>query len=338
MKPGATRLGQATAVSHGTMVADFGVTTPDRLAVVGLTRQDVTGVAGSELAEGQAYLVGSLSSGLGNAGSDVDIHVFRSGLTTRIGPYMHFANNVVVDVECFPLDWPAQLAGQAAQCRTTVTPAAIVALTVPPDPVIDWEMVSRWLHALPFDDATPPVFDKSQGGDILPVLVRCALDDLLCFVTTARLADAANEPDPVRQYLWRTASRHFMEFSCRGAGDVTPNGKWLPARARRLGVDHGEATSEASFRLATGQSQLPLPEAWDLTRLDPAADAKVINFAGQKRLLNRHGRLMNTWCDAQGIVSELMADYDSAQLLQAIRRAELDVSVDAGRLRKALVS
>lgn len=337
MEPAISMLGRAAALSHGDGIANFGVTITDCLAVVGLTQHELISAAGSELAEGQAYLVGSLSAGLGNAGSDVDIHVLRPGLTTKVGPYMHFANNVVVDVECFPLDWPTQIAEEASHCETTATPAGTVALAVPPDPVTSWDLVSRWLHALPLDNVTPPIFDKRQSACIQAVLVRNALDALLCYVTIARLADAANESASVRQYLWRTATRHFIEFCCRGAGDVTPNQKWLPARAHRLGIDQGEATSESSFYLATRQSCLLLPEALELTRLDPAADAKVINFAGQKRLLNRHGRLMNSWCGASGIVSELMADYDPAQLLQAVRRAELDMSVDADRLREALV-
>lgn len=299
------------------------------LNVVGVTHEELRHAAGSALDGGAAYLVGSLSSGFGNAGSDVDVHVLRHGDALRTGPHLSFVQGVVVDVESFPLAWADQVASAARGRATADIGPGRIALGVPADPVMGWTVLARWLHAVPLESSTPPVFGADDTHALIPLLVRQAFDELVLAVAVARLAEAAEQQPAAVEYLWRHASHCLLELRCRAAGDVTVNRKWLPARAQRLSLPHcDEAVDEAEFRrMAEGTGLVALPE-WELTVLFPAADAQVTEVAGRSWLLNRHGRLLDSWCDLSGSTAHLVNVVGARRLFTALRRAELDMAVD----------
>jgi hypothetical protein len=315
---------------------DFGVTATDALSVVGLTVADVTAVAGEVLTDGSAYLAGSLASGVGNAGSDVDIHVIRPGLSRAGGPFLHFVNGVIVEIECYPSDWVAEVRERARSSVVVRTPAGPIALdTRLRGRALRW--VSRWLHAVPLDVGTPRVFTEDEACSILPLLIGDAYDDLLTLIAAARLADAAGADASACRYLWRRASRQLLELRCRAAGDVTPNAKWLATRVRRLDLtDVAEATDARSFQAAAKRAGLPEVDEWQLTRLEPAGGAEVIELAGRKRLRTRHDRLLDHWTVASGATGDLIQELGAPRLLEAVRRAELDLCADPDAQRKAL--
>ncbi|MGW5352162.1 hypothetical protein ACWERV_16835 [Streptomyces sp. NPDC004031] len=317
-------------------VARYGVTAASALGVVSLTPAEVAGAVGPDLGGGRAYLVGSLSSGLGNAGSDVDVHVLRTGLSAQVGPYMHFLGGVVVDVECFPEEWVGQVAGAVRDLPHARLPMGAVALDPPPRIAAGWSTVARWLHAVPVDDGGREVFTPEEGRGILPVLARTAYDELLTAVAVARLADRAAAAPQAREFLWRRASRQLQELRCRAAGDVTVNRKWLASRVRRFQLpDAGEARDEAGLRRSAERAGLPAADEWLLTRLEPADGLEPIRFAGRRRALNRHGRLVDAW-SAGGTTAALVAEHGAARVLRALRRAELDVRADQDLTKEAL--
>jgi hypothetical protein len=325
----------STTASPNT-VARYGVTAAGALSVVSLDPADLAAAVGSVLDDGRAYLVGSLSSGLGNAGSDVDIHILRPDLSTRIGPYMHFIKGIVIDVECFPEQWASQAAQIARSLSLVQLPTGAMALESAPHTSANWPIVARWLHAAALNEGGRGVFEIEEERRILPILARIAYDELLTAVAVAGLADEAGAAPEAREFLWRRASRQLLELRCRMAGDVTVNQKWLAARVRRFDLPETEEARDASdFRRSAQRAGLPTADEWHLTRLEPARGLEPIRFAGRRQAINRHGRLVDPW-SAGGPTDSLVAEHGAARLFRALRRAELDISVDQDLTREAL--
>ncbi|MFI7110317.1 hypothetical protein ACIBK9_28690 [Nonomuraea sp. NPDC050227] len=315
-------------------IQPFGVTAPGALAIVGLTAQAILEIAAREMMQGNAYLVGSLASGLGNLKSDVDIHVIRPELSATTGPHVYFVNNVMVDVECYPARWATEVKERARNMTTADTPIGRISLdTRLRRKACRW--VARWLHAVPLDDATPRIFDARESSGILPILVRDAYDALIALIAAARLAEGADAA--ARSYLWRQASRRLLEVQCRAAGDVTTSPKWLASRARRLGLSNSyEAENENSFRRMAERCDFPAIDEWEVTRVQLAAGAETIQLAGRQRLVNRHNRVLDDWCTTEGKVADLVSEFGCKRLLEALRRAELDLMIDNDSLRRDL--
>jgi hypothetical protein len=308
------------------------------LEVVGMTVADLEQAAAAELSEGSAYLVGSLASGLGNAGSDVDIHIVRAGIAGKTGPFMRFVGDAVVDIEHYPADWVSQTVVQARGHALADIGVGHITLGEAPEPAMGWHILRRWLHAVPLKEDQHDVFTADEASTVLPLLVRSAYDELIVSVALAQLADAAAEPLYARQYLWRDASRRLLELRCRAAGDVTNNKKWLPARVRRLGLaDPAETSDEAAFWSVADRCGLRRPASvWNLTRLAVAVESQPVSLGGETWLLNRHGRLLNQECEVTGGVYEVVEKAGAARVLTALRRAECDISVDDDALGKEL--
>ncbi|MCP2258138.1 hypothetical protein LX15_001832 [Streptoalloteichus tenebrarius] len=312
------------------------LTAREALRTVGLDVDQLRSALDKVLAEGEGYLVGSLACGLGNAASDVDVHVLREGVDEPSGPQLFFVGGVTVDVERYPAHWPAELARRAAAAAVVGLPFGVVALDRPiAGRSRRW--ASRWPSALPLRDGAPPVLDESDVRAVLPLLLRSALDQLLLATALARLADAAAAPADARRYLWRRAERQVLELRCRAAGDVTTGQKWLSDRAHRLGLAVAEpAGDEASLRSATAAAGVPALDEWALTALRPAGGARQADLAGKRFLVTRHDRVLTEWTEVDGSVRSVVDQIGAARALAAVRRAELDLVVDGDAVRQVL--
>jgi hypothetical protein len=249
---------------------------------------------------------------------------------------MQFVRGVVVDVECYPEEWPAQIAAQASSAPWADCGLGRIILGPNSEPDMGWPNLARWLHAVPLAEDGLPLFGEEEGRRILPLLVRNAYDTLLVILALARLADAAADQEQARTYLWRQAWLSLLEVRCRTAGDVTTGRKWLPARARRLGlVDSAEAVDAAGFEAAVRRCGLLVPDAWQVTRIEPASGSQRVSFGGRESLLTRNGRLLNTWRDTVGSTADVVADVGAANLVRAIRRAEVDLVLIPEALERA---
>jgi hypothetical protein len=325
--------------SHQRPIAQFGVVSTSALAVVGLNPGDLLDAAAGQMSGGHAYVVGSLASGVGNPASDVDIHILRPDLTAAVGPFMHFINGVVVDIECYPAATSTHIRDVAATITAADSPLGPFALERPTDPVFGSRIVPRWLHATPLAESSPPIFDREAECLILPILVRDAFEDLVRFVALARLANAAGEDPTACRYLWRQASHMLLELRCRVAGDVTTNAKWLPARAARLGLyDRTSAIDESDYRRAASRASVPSLDEWDVVRLRPGAGRRPVRIADRTWALTKHGRLLSSWCDQEGTVSEMVDRTGAAGLLTALRTADLEMDLDGNKIRKAVTA
>lgn len=199
---------------------------------------------------------------------------------------------------------------------------------------------ARWVHATPLFPDTAPVFTDEQVELLLPLLLREAFDQLVLAQAVAHLADAA-EGGPfgqdARGYLWKRAGRALTEVRCRAAGDVTTGEKWLADRAARLGLDIC-AAHDRDGHLAQARRELGMtpPDARRLVLVRPAEDARRARLAGRDVLVNRHDQLLEEWVDCRGPLLDALGRYPAARLLEAVRRGELELSVDPDALEVAL--
>jgi hypothetical protein len=320
------------------------VTAEDALAVVGLTRHELAASLEREPADGPRYLVGSLASGLGNGHSDVDVHILVPGLELPVGPRLHHAAEVTVDVELYPASWAAETVARLGAVPTAEWPLGRIAV----DRAVDGEQrrwLCRWMHAVPLDPADGPVFTDEEIAVLLPALIREAHDKLLVDAAVALLADAAGRrdspgyPASARDYLWARAVRGLLELFCRAAGDVTTGEKWLPARARRLGLavpPPGRCADDASFVLSgLSWSAADILRA---VRVSPASGTAPATLAGRRFLVNRHDRLLDTWTSADGPLDAVLSEHAPEVLLDAVRAAACDLTVDDAFVRERLAA
>lgn len=320
------------------------VTAEDALAVVGLTVNELVACVDREPAEGPRYLVGSLASGLGNDHSDVDVHILVPGLDRPVGPRLHHAAGITVDVELYPAAWATETVA-----RLGAVPSAEWLLgRIAVDRAVDsssrrW--LCRWMHAVPLDPADGPVFSDEEIGLLLPALIREAHDKVLVDAAVALLADAAVRrgatayPASARDYLWARAARGLVELFCRAAGDVTTGEKWLPARARRLGLavpPPGRCADDAAFVLS-GLSW-SAADIMAAVRIRPASDAAPADLAGRRFLVNRHDRLLESWTSASGALGAALEEHGPETLLDAVRGAACDLTIDEAYVRERLAA
>ncbi|GAA3434178.1 hypothetical protein [Kutzneria kofuensis] len=320
------------------------VTAKDALAVVGLTVDELVACVDREPAEGPRYLVGSLASGFGNDHSDVDVHILVPGLERPVGPRLHHAADVTVDVELYPAAWPAETVARVGAVPTADWLLGRIAM----DRVVDGgqrRWLCRWMHAVPLDPQDGPVFSDEEIAVLLPALVREAHDKLLVDAAVALLADAAGRrgavayPESARDYLWARAARGLLELFCRAAGDVTTGEKWLPARARRLGLavpPPGRCADDAAFVLS-GLSW-SAADIMAAVHIHPASDAAPVELAGRRFLANRHDRLLETWTSASGALGAALEEHEPETLLDAVRSTSCDLVVDEAFVRERLAA
>ena len=151
------------------------ITSADGLAIVGTTPDRVADVLGSVLDGGPSYLTGSLGTGLGNPGSDIDIVVFTDGAQQGELPMMFFVDEVILDVQFFAADSVAD-ACRAASSSWAELPVGRCSRSAAP-PARLQKRLSRWCTATPLLDQTlPSVVKDDERASVHAALVRGALN------------------------------------------------------------------------------------------------------------------------------------------------------------------
>ncbi len=299
------------------------------LRVVGLSVREVLDLGGSVLSAGPAHLVGSLAGGLGNRGSDVDVHMFVSGVDKPTPAYLFFAGDTPVDVEHYPPGMPAQVLAAARAHPVRELPLGVVSLAPPPGRRLR-RTASRWLCSVPLRPDTPPVFEPDQAALVLPILVRAALEQLVQFWAVARLAAVARPA--AAAYLWQRAGRTLLELRCRAVGDVLTGEKWLPDRAARLGLPPAEVA--AHYAVDTEPALVAMLAGTGLSTWDPwrlallvAQPLTEVRVGRQVLWGNRHQRLLANPCTAAGYLGDEVARWPAVRLLDAVSGGEIAVDV-----------
>ncbi len=315
------------------------MTTPADLArslgVVGLTVDDVLTLGGSVLTAGPAYLVGSLAGGLGNRGSDVDIHLLVPGIDKPTPAFLFFSGQTPVDIEHYPDTMPGQMVAAARAFPVRELPVGQVS-TAPAPGRRTRRTAARWLHAMPLFPDQPPVFDEPAARDMAPVLTRAALDQLLLVWATARLAEGE-----AARYLWARGGRELLELRCRCLGDMLTSEKWLPSRAGRLGMDagfvraHYAVGDEAGLVALLDGTGLETWDPWQLTAVRPEPERRAVKLGKERLTLTRHGRLLDA-TTVDGLVADVVPKLDATRLLCAVRDGELVMEVADSTLKEAL--
>lgn len=312
----------------------------DALKVAGLDLDQLVSGTGGVLTQGEPYLVGSLAAGLGNKGSDVDIHLFRDDLTESQEPRLLFVGDVLVDVEVHPTQMPCQMAETYAGVSVVEHAIGAVSLTSPPSRR-ERRRLARWMGALPLFEAQN-VFDGQDRRNIGAVLVRSALNSLVETWALASVSGRSSLAAEATSYLWRRSGRQLLELACRAAGDFTPSEKWLPARAARWEFTEGlvgacwGVTDEKSFRRAAVKVGLPVCDPLSLTRISRDPEAKNVNLAGRRMTATRHGRVVPARQDVEGGTADVLERIDADGLLASLTTSVLVLHVDDLRLGEVL--
>ena len=212
------------------------------LALVGKTPRRVLDVLGSLAEDGDIYLVGSLGAGLGNAGSDIDVHIVVGDTTLNNAPGMFFVDECILDVQYFARSAISEAVG-ALRTETAALAGARCALGLSLSRR-DAKRLSRWATAVPFDRDSPKVLMDDDDLELVRAgLVRAAFDDAVIAVWVAEVLDRAGRPS---SYAWRCAGRSVLEVVARCRGDVFVGTKWVWSKARRLGLPTDMVTAVAS--------------------------------------------------------------------------------------------
>ncbi|RBY95892.1 hypothetical protein DQ237_12185 [Blastococcus sp. TF02-8] len=304
------------------------------LRPVGMTASDVLALGGSVLEGGEPYLVGSLASGVGNAGSDVDVHMFSDKVEEVSPSILFFHGDTPVDIEQFPTGLLAAVREAAASFPVAETPVGTVtAAGAPPSPMRSvW---SRWLTAVPLRRGAPELLDDDTGKVIAGSLVRAALEDLLLNLAVAWLAaESAAASEDTRAYLWRRAARSLVEARCRAAGGFATGDKWLPAQCRRVALD-AEFVRSAYTARTSRDVDLLLDET-GLGRVDPGLavlvspdpTAQVVSVGRESYLLSAHKMLSPTWPDVSGSLEKCLSATSADRLLEGLRMRHLTLTAD----------
>lgn len=330
------------------MVVNQPVTVRQALDRVGLSLADVLELGGSVLTAGPGYLVGSLAGGLGNRGSDVDIHLLVPGIAKPTPAFLFFAGQTPIDIEHYPVRMPAEMVATARGYPIRKLPLGEVSLAPAPGRRTR-RTAARWINALPLHPDQPPVFDRDETRVVLSTLVRAALEQVLLVWTAARLAeraeaDAEHPGSDGASYLWGRAGRELLELRCRARGDVLTSEKWLPDRAARLGLDpafardHYTAGSEAELTDLLSDTGVAGWDPWRLTVLRTDPQRRKVRLGRQRFALTRHGRLIKDAVAAEGTCGQLADAYSASRVLTAVRNGELALEVSAEALAEVLGS
>jgi hypothetical protein len=314
------------------------LTADESLAIVGLSPAQLADITGLRPEDGAAYLVGSLSVKFGNAGSDVDVHVFQPGLAKPAAPKMFFSGDVVIDVERIPVHYLTDLVALCGERVVATTRWGRVALGPAPPPGTTQRRLGRWTHAVPLWNS-PALLAGSDLDAVTSLLVRGAFERMLVAISVARLASEAGAAAGAQLYLWSRAHRRMVDLLCRVRGEVISGEKWLLRRARRAGVpDPAQVADERSFRVLAREAGLPSVDEWRLTEVRVAAGVDRAAIGNQRFLVTRHGRMLTEWCTATGLLADVVEAAGGARVLAALRRAELDLVPATPRIDGVLSS
>ncbi|HEY7147275.1 MAG TPA: hypothetical protein VH637_23760 [Streptosporangiaceae bacterium] len=308
--------------------------------LTGVTPEQVAGVLGSCLDGEDTYLTGSLSAGLGNAGSDIDLHVFVAGPAKGVVPMLFFAGRTRLDLVHYQAGAPGRVlaaAGQDGAGDDVPLLGGRCALGVPPG-MTDLKRLSRWATSVPLYDGSPPLFGPAELARISAVLVRSALDLTVRAAAMALVLQAAGSA--LAPLAWSRAAEAAVEVAVRAAGQIFIGEKWLPAKARHAGLPAAVLARARAVESAAGYDEfvsglgVPAGDPGSLVTLH-RADAPEFTFVDRTYRL-AGTRLLDAPGPAAGSLAAALAGGGAAGLGEAISAGSVTLSADPGQIDRRL--
>jgi hypothetical protein len=299
---------------------------------VGVTPERVVDVLGSCLDGEDTYLVGSLAAGLGNAGSDIDLHVFVAEAAPGVVPMLFFADRTRLDLVHYQVGTPAaSLAGVAEQGDVPLLGGRCAFGAAPG--MTNLKRMSRWATAIPMHVDSPALYSPSQRDRLSAALVRNALDVAVRAAALATVQEAMHSC--VAPLAWSRAAEAVVETAVRAAGQIFIGDKWLPVKLSRsdlpatlLGQARRVENGAAFDRFVTGLG-VPVADSASLVTVH-RAEAQEFTFVGQAyRLVG--GRLAVSPELPSPSLTDALASVGAAVLGDAIRTGSVELAVDPGR-------
>ncbi|MFD3686482.1 hypothetical protein ACFWTE_16875 [Nocardiopsis sp. NPDC058631] len=308
----------------------------EALEKVGVTPEQLTETGGTVLTSGPAYLVGSLAHGLGNGGSDIDVHVFTEETRRPTPPFLFFLGRTPVDVEYYPSAHVADVTGGLSP-DSVPTAVGPMACGVPPASR-DLRSLTRWCTALPLREGSPALLGDQQRSLVAAHRRRTVLDSLLERWMAAELLAAAGHDSP---HAWRGCGRALLQLAA-GTGDrLAIGGKWLVASVRRSGVAPSLVSAAVRVRGGPGiaglLAELGLPDLdpWPLCRFVPHPRSGEVRIGREKYTLSAHGTLHRGAPDVPADVPDARG-VDTAAAVEGIRAGLWGFEIDRGAVTAAL--
>lgn len=304
------------------------VMTPDEvLSRVGITTERLLLGAKTVLSPGRLYIVGSLSQGFGNRGSDIDLHLFSREVEVG-GALRHlFVETVPVGVETYRDSEPSRKLAPLTT-RRAHTALGPIALAAPLEPA-EQKLFGLWAMAIPLLPGTPPVLNAEQEILVYAHLMRAGLCRVLFSGALAETIDAA---DLDSGYAWQSCRRSLLELLCLSRGMPPVGAKWLPRRVRQL---LPEPLVEAVDRVEGTDALMRLLNRLDMPGLTPRVAVTVvreptavpIRLGSDHLLLSRFNQL-----EPESVVS----DSSPQGIVRAMRQGVARLQVDEQALNDAL--
>ena len=245
----------------------------DAVRRVGLTPEEVVDVLGSCLDGDDVYLVGSLAPDLGNAHSDIDLHVFVSDEAPGVVPMLFFAGRTRLDLVCHAVSSPAEALAKLPTVHVHLLSGVCAVGDLPG--MTDLKRLSRWATAVPLFDGSPPIFADDEVERIAAALVRAALNTTVRAAALAHLMRTVGSP--YAGLAWSRAAEAAVEVVVRTHGDIFVGDKWLPAKARRclmspqVLASARRVDSLTVYNQFVGALELPIVDAPDLVTVEQTA-------------------------------------------------------------------
>lgn len=256
------------------------------LGAVSLTAEAVADVLTGCLGDGEPYLVGSLAAGLGNAGSDVDIHVMTVGDKPGLVPMLFFAGRTGLDVVYHGRGAPRRLAALLPTALGTLRSAPVTIGRLPD--LVHLKRLSRWATSIPMYTSGEPLLDAADCSVVAAALVRHAVETMVLSAGFARLMSESNHP--FADVAWSRAADAALEVASRTEGQIFVGDKWLPAKLAAIGFPSPlvsrarQVGCESTFVELTSKLGLRRLASEGLVRAT-VADVERIELAGIEYML-----------------------------------------------------
>jgi hypothetical protein len=303
---------------------------------VGLTPEAVVDILGSCLDTERVFLVGSLAAGLGNADSDVDLHVFVTESAPGLVPMLFFANRIRLDLLRYEAGAPAAALAKTPRPSVPMLGARCALGALPG--MTDLKRLSRWATAVPMHEDTVPLFDEAEMARVSAALVRLAVDGTVWAAALASVMQAGRSA--YAPLAWSRAAEAALEVVVRAAGEIFVGDKWLPTKARRCGLPPsllaaarrvGSATEYARFVDKIG---VPTANPSELVRLCPT-DAPQFTFGSRTfRLID--GRLLPPLEPPLDSLERALDKVGGMAVAEALMTRAMSISVDPDAIDRRL--
>ncbi|WP_405093795.1 hypothetical protein OG767_14035 [Micromonospora sp. NBC_01392] len=302
------------------------------LSKVGITLAQLRDTGGSVLADGRAYLVGSLAQGFGNGGSDVDIHVFDESAHPNSAPYLFFVDQVPVDIEFFPA---VRVATMVAELGRAAVHTEVGRIALHPAPRGHRKMcLSRWMTAVPLDPAHGALLTTADAAVIRAHLLRHSVELTVLYAALAELAELGGA-NPAG--LWGHSGRALLDLLCTARGLAPMGAKWLPARLRAAGVDDAVRRSFAPATLddwvaAVARLVWPIDDPLALVELQECTIGEPVPLGRRAMTVTRYHRLHGGEPPVGGCLRQVVAQAGARRVLAWIRAGLVRPVVDPAAL------